>query len=67
MDETSKWAGEDICFQSSDVPRGPESGGRTTAAGWEGELRKDFFLVPETWVTLGAVCQSLGAAVPIEV
>lgn len=25
------------------------------------------FLVPETWVTLGAVCQSLGAAVPIEV
>lgn len=26
-----------------------------------------FFLVPETWVILGAVCRSLGAAVPIEV
>ena len=33
---TSKWAGEGICFQSSDVPRGPTSGGRRTAAGWEG-------------------------------
>lgn len=28
---------------------------------------KIFFLVPETWVVLSAVCQSLGAAVPIEV
>lgn len=41
MEETSKWAGEDICLQYSDVPRGPASGGRRTAAGWEGELRKD--------------------------
>lgn len=70
MDETSKWAGEDICLQYSDVPPGPVSGGRRTAAGWEEELRKNFFfffLVPETQVILGAVCPSLGATIPIEV
>lgn len=67
MDETSKWAGEGICFQNSDVPRGPEAGGRRTAAGWDRELRKDLFLVPETWVMLGEVCSSPGAAVPVEI
>lgn len=57
-----------ICLQYSDVPPGPVSGGRRTAAGWEGELRKDnfFFLVSETPIILGAVCPSLGAAIPIE-